>query len=89
LIIMDNFVKPVAMRHGTDLPTLALFFGLAGGIEAYGPIGIFAGPAVIAVFAALLRVYHRTYITEPSMTKTPFAHLDARRRRRRFRRRQG
>jgi len=33
----------------------------AGGIEAYGPIGIFAGPAVIAIFAALLRVYERTY----------------------------
>ena len=69
LIITDNFVKPVAMRHGTNLPTLALFFGLAGGIEAYGPIGIFAGPAVVAVFAALLQVYRRTYISEPALTK--------------------
>jgi predicted PurR-regulated permease PerM len=68
LIIMDNFVKPLAMRHGTNLPTLVLFFGLAGGIEAYGPIGIFAGPAVIAVFAALLQVYRRTYITEATLT---------------------
>ncbi len=67
LVIMDNFVKPVAMRHGTNLPTLVLFFGLAGGIEAYGPIGIFAGPALLAVFAALLRVYRRTYITEPAL----------------------
>jgi predicted PurR-regulated permease PerM len=61
LAIIDNFIKPLAMRHGTGLPTLALFFGLAGGIEAYGPIGIFAGPAVISIFAALLRVYERTY----------------------------
>ena len=61
LAIIDNFVKPLAMRHGTGLPTVALFFGLAGGIEAYGPIGIFAGPAVVSVFAALLRVYERTY----------------------------
>jgi predicted PurR-regulated permease PerM len=64
LAIIDNFIKPLAMRHGTGLPTLALFFGLAGGIEAYGPIGIFAGPAVIAIFAALLRVYERTYVVE-------------------------
>jgi predicted PurR-regulated permease PerM len=64
LAIIDNFIKPLAMRHGTGLPTLALFFGLAGGIEAYGPIGIFAGPAVIAIFAALLRVYERTYVTD-------------------------
>jgi predicted PurR-regulated permease PerM len=62
LAVIDNFIKPLAMRHGTGLPTLALFFGLAGGIEAYGPIGIFAGPAVIAIFAALLRVYERLYV---------------------------
>jgi predicted PurR-regulated permease PerM len=66
LAIIDNFIKPLAMRHGTGLPTLALFFGLAGGIEAYGPIGIFAGPAVIAIFAALLRVYERTYVDAPA-----------------------
>jgi predicted PurR-regulated permease PerM len=85
LLIMDNFVKPIAMRHGTNLPTLALFFGLAGGIEAYGPIGIFAGPAVVAVFAALLRVYRRTYISESTLTRTAPAPLNVRNRRRRFR----
>ena len=85
LIITDNFVKPVAMRHGTNLPTLALFFGLAGGLGRYGPIGIFAGPAVVAVFAALLRVYRRTYITEPALSTTLPAQLDARSRRRQFR----
>ena len=53
--------EPIAMRHGTGLPTVALFFGLAGGIEAYGPLGLFAGPAVIAIFGALLQVYRRTY----------------------------
>jgi predicted PurR-regulated permease PerM len=86
LIVMDNLVKPVAMRHGTDLPTLALFFGLAGGIELYGPIGIFAGPAVVAIFAALLRVYRRTYIGEPIPAKPVPAQLDTRNRRHRFRR---
>jgi predicted PurR-regulated permease PerM len=64
LAVIDNFVKPLAMGHGTGLPTVGLFFGLAGGIEAYGPLGIFAGPAVIAVFAALLRVYQRVYFHE-------------------------
>jgi len=88
LIIMDNLVKPVAMRHGTNLPTLALFFGLAGGIEEYGPIGIFAGPAVVAVFAALLRVYRRTYLTEPVLTKTAPARVGTSNSRRRFRKAQ-
>jgi predicted PurR-regulated permease PerM len=86
LIITDNFIKPLAMRHGTGLPTLVLFFGLAGGIEAYGPIGIFAGPAVIAVFAALLRVYRKTYVGESVLTPMRPAQLDPGSRRRRFRR---
>ncbi|HEY6420284.1 MAG TPA: AI-2E family transporter [Candidatus Binataceae bacterium] len=59
--VIDNFIKPLAMKHGTGLPTLALFFGIAGGLEVYGPLGLFAGPAIIAVFTALLRVYRKTY----------------------------
>jgi predicted PurR-regulated permease PerM len=87
LVVIDNFVKPAAMRHGTNLPTLVLFFGLAGGIEAYGPIGIFAGPAVVAVFAALLRVYRKTYITEPTVaTNAAPEQVDIRDPRRRLRR---
>jgi predicted PurR-regulated permease PerM len=78
LAIIDNVIKPLAMRHGTGLPTLALFFGLAGGIDVYGPLGLFAGPAVIAVFAALLRAYRRTYVLESapqagSAAPTPLA----------------
>jgi predicted PurR-regulated permease PerM len=61
LAIIDNFIKPLAMRHGTGLPTLALFLGIMGGIEAYGPLGLFLGPAIISIFAALLRVYRKTY----------------------------
>ncbi len=59
--VIDNFIKPMAMRHGTTLPTIALFFGIAGGLSAFGPLGLFAGPAIVAVFAALMRVYRRTY----------------------------
>ena len=73
LAVIDNFIKPLAMRHGTGLPTLALFFGLAGGLEAYGPIGIFAGPAVIAIFVALLRVYERIYVANHEAATTVVA----------------
>jgi predicted PurR-regulated permease PerM len=71
LAVVDNIVKPLAMGHGSGLPTVALFFGLAGGIEAYGPLGIFTGPAVIAVFAALLRVYRRLYLRQPPAAVGP------------------
>jgi predicted PurR-regulated permease PerM len=59
--IIDNLIKPWAMRHGTSLPTVALFFGIMGGFYAYGPLGLFAGPAVMSVSASLLQVYRKTY----------------------------
>ncbi len=61
LAVIDNFIKPLAMKHGTGLPTLALFLGILGGLEAYGPLGLFLGPAIMSVFAALLRVYRKEY----------------------------
>lgn len=77
LTIVDNFLKPIAMRHGTNLPTVALFFGLAGGIEAYGPLGIFAGPAIIAIFSALLGVYRKTYLQRGDTGRLPRASATA------------
>jgi predicted PurR-regulated permease PerM len=85
LLIVDNFIKPIAMKHGTGLPALALFFGLAGGIEAFGPLGIFAGPAVFSVFAALLRVYRRIYIGEEAHAPAAPPHVEPQAGRRRIR----
>src|SRR5229473_847617 len=85
LLIVDNFIKPIAMKHCTGLPALALFFGLAGGIEAFGPLGIFAGPAVVSVFAALLRVYRRIYIGEEAHVPAGPSHVEPQARRRRIR----
>ncbi len=67
IAVIDNFLKPLAMRHGTGLPTLVVFFGVAGGLAAYGPLGLFAGPAVISIFVAMLRVFRRTYGDEESL----------------------
>ncbi|HZY60468.1 MAG TPA: AI-2E family transporter [Candidatus Binataceae bacterium] len=59
--VIDNVIKPKLTGRGTGLPTLALFLGIAGGLEAYGVPGLFAGPAVIAVLASLLRAYNKSY----------------------------
>jgi predicted PurR-regulated permease PerM len=59
--VIDNLIKPQLTGRGTGLPTLALFLGIAGGLEAYGVPGLFAGPAVIAVLASLLRAYDKSY----------------------------
>jgi predicted PurR-regulated permease PerM len=59
--VIDNLIKPKLTGRGTGLPTLALFLGIAGGLEVYGVPGLFAGPAVIAVLASLLRAYNKSY----------------------------
>jgi predicted PurR-regulated permease PerM len=63
--VIDNLLKPLTIGQGSGLPAVALFFGITGGLEVYGPLGLFAGPAVIAVFAALIRVYRRSYAPRP------------------------
>lgn len=65
VVVIDNLLKPITVGQGSDLPAVALFFGITGGLEVYGPLGIFAGPAVIAVFAALIRVYRRSFAARP------------------------
>lgn len=51
---MDNFVRPVLIRRGADLPLLLIFAGVIGGLVAFGVIGIFVGPVMLAVAYTLL-----------------------------------
>jgi predicted PurR-regulated permease PerM len=46
---MDNLVRPVLIRRGADLPLLLFFGGVIGGLLAFGLIGNFFGPVVLAV----------------------------------------
>jgi predicted PurR-regulated permease PerM len=46
---MDNFMRPWLIKKGADLPFLLIFVGVVGGLIAFGLIGIFVGPVVLAV----------------------------------------
>ena len=46
---MDNVLRPVLIRRGADLPMLLIFAGVIGGLLAFGIIGLFVGPVVLAV----------------------------------------
>jgi predicted PurR-regulated permease PerM len=48
-ITVDNFIKPVLIRRGADLPLLLILAGVLGGLAAFGLIGIFLGPTILAV----------------------------------------
>jgi predicted PurR-regulated permease PerM len=51
---LDNFVRPVLIRRGADLPLLLIFAGVLGGLLAFGIIGLFVGPVLLAVTYTLL-----------------------------------
>ncbi len=54
ITLMDNVLRPVLIRMGADLPLLLIFAGVIGGLFAFGLVGIFVGPVVLAVGYTLL-----------------------------------
>jgi len=54
---MDNFLRPILIKKGADLPLLLIFAGVVGGLIAFGVIGIFVGPVVLAVAHKLLSAW--------------------------------
>src|SRR5262249_35702508 len=46
---IDNVVKPVLVRQGSDMPFILILFGVLGGALAFGFIGVFLGPTLLAV----------------------------------------
>ena len=57
---VDNFVKPWLISHGSDLPFILIFFGVLGGVIAFGFIGAFIGPTLLAVSYRLVKEWAAT-----------------------------
>ena len=57
---IDNVLRPILIRRGADLPLLLVFLGVIGGLLAFGIIGIFIGPVVLAVGYSLLSDWMNT-----------------------------
>ena len=51
----DNVIKPLLISKGTDMPLIWIMLGVLGGALAFGFLGVFIGPTVLAVAYALLR----------------------------------
>jgi predicted PurR-regulated permease PerM len=54
---IDNVLRPILIKKGADLPLLLIFVGVIGGLVAFGLIGIFVGPVVLAVAYTLLSAW--------------------------------
>ncbi len=52
---VDNVIKPLIISRGSDLPFVLVLMGVLGGAVAFGFIGVFLGPVLLAVAYALLK----------------------------------
>ena len=54
---LDNILRPMLIKRGADLSFLLVFAGVVGGLVAFGLVGIFIGPVVLAVSSALITAW--------------------------------
>jgi predicted PurR-regulated permease PerM len=54
---IDNFIRPFLIKKGADLPLILIFAGVIGGLIAFGVIGLFIGPVMLAVTYTLLEAW--------------------------------
>lgn len=56
---LDNVLRPLLIKRGANLPLTLIFAGVIGGLLAFGVIGLFIGPLVLAVVHTLLTAWIR------------------------------
>jgi len=62
---VDNVLRPYLISRGSNLPFILIFLGVIGGMLAFGFIGIFIGPSLLAVGYCLVREW-RSFDKNPS-----------------------
>lgn len=61
---IDNLLRPLFIGHSVRMHSLLVFFGIFGGMLAFGFVGLFLGPLVITLFVFLLEVLRRNLFLE-------------------------
>lgn len=54
---VDNILRPILIKQGADLPLLLIIAGVIGGMFAFGIVGLFVGPVVLAVSYTLFTAW--------------------------------
>ena len=59
--LIDNIVRPWAMKGKAQLPAIPLLFAVLGGLQAFGFVGLVIGPLVFSFLMAIIDIYKRSF----------------------------
>ena len=59
--VIDNIVRPWAMKGKAQLPAIPLLFAVLGGMKAFGVIGLVIGPLVFSLLMTIIDIYKKTF----------------------------
>lgn len=62
--LIDNIVRPWAMKGKAQLPAIPLLFAVLGGLQAFGFIGLVIGPLVFSLLMTIIDIYKRSFRAE-------------------------
>lgn len=62
----DNFLRPMLVSGKAEVGTLTVFFGVLGGLAAFGTIGLFLGPVILALAIALIEFAEENLAPAPN-----------------------
>jgi predicted PurR-regulated permease PerM len=65
---VDNIVRPLVISNATRMPFLLVVFGVLGGVLAFGLVGLFIGPVLLAVSLAIWREWLEEHSTKEGLT---------------------
>lgn len=65
--MIDNVVRPWAMRGKAQLPAIPLLFAVLGGLQAFGFVGLVIGPVVFSLLKSILDVYKESFLPAPAV----------------------
>jgi predicted PurR-regulated permease PerM len=68
---IDNFVKPWLISRGSTMPFLLILFGVLGGALAFGFIGVFLGPTLLAVGYRIIQEWFTPKSPDDAQAATP------------------
>lgn len=78
VLVVDNVLRAVLMGRGLETPMLVILAGVLGGMLAFGLVGLFIGPVILAVFYELLSAWVAEEAKDPTTPVDPALDGDGR-----------